>query len=143
VTEVVRIPPSLGLEIPSEIGGCLFWVGDIGPEWEDARAELIVAFEMSREAAKREESIVYVVKNDDLLGRDGPTRAMVSSGLVSAARTAALEGAPKGWTANVIAYDTSIPVGAVLERARFVLSNGITTGEIIHLGPGHIGKALV
>jgi hypothetical protein len=68
---------------------------------------------------------------------------MVASGLVSAARTAALEGASKGWTANVIAYDLGVEPAHVLERAQFVLGNGITTGEIIHMGPGHIGKALI
>lgn len=138
-----RIPPQLGLTTPSDLAGCLFWVGDVGPDWDDARAELSAAFVMAREAARSQDSIVYVVKNDDLLGRNGPIPAMISSGLVSAARTAALEGSSKGWTANVIAHDTSIPAEAVMERARFILSNWTTTGEVIHLGPGHIGKALV
>lgn len=60
---------------------------------------------MSRTAAQAEESFVYVVNHDDLLGRRGAGNAMVATGLLSAARTAAIEGARKGWTVNVIAYD--------------------------------------
>lgn len=138
-----RIPPSVGLPTtPAEGDGLIFWMDEVGPKWPDAKAELTEAFELSRRAAIDSASIVYVIRNDDLLGRNGATRAMVAAGLVSAARTAALEGARKGWTANVVAYDASIEPETVMGRANFVLDNGPTTGEIIHLGPGHIGKAL-
>lgn len=87
--------------------------------------------------------MVYIVRNDDLLGRNGPTPAMVASGLVSAARTAAIEGSRKGWTANVVAYDETAALSEVLDRAISVLEDGMITGELIHVGGGHIGKALI
>jgi hypothetical protein len=143
MTQLPRIPASLGVSVPNDIDGYIFWMDEVGSVWVDAKAELTEAFEGSRTAAQNANSFVYVVRNDDLLGRNGPTRAMVAAGLLSAARTAALEGAAKGWTANLIAYDLTVDVAEVMERALFVLANGLTTGEIIHMGPGHIGKALV
>ncbi|HEY7821796.1 MAG TPA: hypothetical protein VIG24_03125, partial [Acidimicrobiia bacterium] len=77
----------------------------VGENWDEVRAELERAFQMSRTAAQAEESFVYVVHHDDLLGRRGAGNAMVATGLLSAARTAAIEGSRKGWAANVVAYD--------------------------------------
>ncbi|HEY5889420.1 MAG TPA: hypothetical protein VIW94_01805 [Acidimicrobiia bacterium] len=138
-----RIPAAVEVTPSDDLAGFLFWMDDIGPGWQDVKSELTEAFTGAREAAKSETSMVFIVKNDDLLGRNGPTRAMAAAGLVSAARTAALEGVSKEWTANVVAYDLVVSPTEVLGRAKFVLENGITTGEIIHLGPGHIGKALI
>ena len=97
---------------------------------------------MAREAAVQERSFVFVVSNDDLLGRRGPGKAMVAAGLLSAARTAALEGVRKGWTANVVAYDEGVGAEMVEARARDLLEAGTVTGELVRVGPGHIGKAL-
>lgn len=143
MTERHRIPASLDREAYSHLEGHIFWMDRVGPGWEDVRAELTAAFESAREAAVAGRSMVFVVRNEDLLGRTGPTPAMVAAGLLSAARTAALEGVKKGWTANVIVYDSAVEPSQVMERAGFVLQNGVTTGETIHMGPGHIGKALV
>jgi hypothetical protein len=138
-----RIPITIDV-VPQPLeDGFLFWMDEIGDTWEDAAEELLEAFVGSQHAAQRETSIVYVVRNDDLLGRSGPTRAMVAAGLVSGARTAAIEGSRKGWTANVVAYDPSIIPQLVLERALLLLDDDLITGELVHLGPGHIGKALV
>jgi hypothetical protein len=30
----------------------------------------------------------------------------------------------------------------VLQRAVYLLEDGMISGELVHLGPGHIGKAL-
>jgi len=121
----------------------VFRAREVGDDWSEVRAELERAFDMSRAAAQREESFVYVVHHDDLLGRRGAGNAMVATGLLSAARTAAIEGWRKGWTANVVAYDDEADAGLVdawVERlARD--SSGVT-GELIRLGPSHIGKAL-
>lgn len=118
----------------------IFRASDVGDDWAEIRAELDRAFQMSRTAAGAGESFVYVVRTDDLLGRRGTGNAMVATGLLSAARTAALEGWSKGWTANVIAYDDD---GAdVDDWAERLLVSGQVTGELIHLGSGHIGKAL-
>jgi hypothetical protein len=138
MTEPVGTP-----DLPDDLPGLVFRAAEIGDDWAEARGDLTAAFELARQAATDAVSIVFIVRNDDLLGRQGAARAMVAAGLVSAARTAALEGTTKGWTANVLVHDASVPPEAVLERARFVLANGHTTGEVIHLGPGHIGKALV
>ncbi|MFB3051335.1 MAG: hypothetical protein ACE1Z0_05035 [Acidimicrobiia bacterium] len=114
----------------------------MGDDWGEIRAELDRAFQMSRAAARDEESFVYVVHHDDLLGRRGAGDAMVASGLLSAARTAALEGVRKGWTANVIARDENAdPKEVELWAERMLESHGVT-GELIRIGSTHIGKAL-
>jgi len=120
----------------------IYWTGQVGDDWADIRTELDRAFKMSRTAAQAEESFVYVVHNDDLLGKRGAGNAMVATGLLSAARTAAIEGSRKGWTANVIAYDDGADQKDVEQWAnRLVDSDGVT-GELIRIGPSHLGKAL-
>lgn len=115
----------------------------VGDDWDDVRAELDRAFQMSRTAAQAEESFVYVIHHDDLLGRRGAGNAMVATGLLSAARTAAIEGSRKGWTANVIAFDDDANEEQVHEWAERLAggSSGVT-GELIRVGSSHLGKAL-
>ena len=124
------------------MSGTVVWALQVSDVWDDIAAELARVFELSRAAAQSEESIVYVVRQDDLLGRRGPGNAIVATGLLSASRTAALEGTRKGWTSNVIAYDQDADRASVEAWAeRLVDSEGVT-GELIRVGPGHIGKAL-
>lgn len=85
---------------------------------------------------------MYVVRQDDLLGRRGSGNAIVACGLLSAARTAGLEGARRGWTANVVAYDEGSDRSVVEEWARRLLEAGDVNGELIRVGSGHIGKTL-
>jgi hypothetical protein len=121
----------------------IFKARRVTDDWHEVRAELDRAFQMSRAAARNEESIVYVVHHDDLLGRRGPGNAMVATGLLSAARTAAIEGSRRGWTANVVAYDNSADPEQVEEWAeRLATSSSGVTGELIRIGPSHLGKAL-
>jgi hypothetical protein len=120
----------------------IYRAGEVGDDWEDVRAELQRAFQMARAAAQAEESFVFVVHHDDLLGRRGPGMAMVATGLLSAARTAAIEGSRKGWTANVIAFDDEAGQSHVEEWAERMLDSNGVTGELIRLGPSHLGKAL-
>lgn len=121
----------------------IFRAEPVGEDWESVRAELDRAFQMSRTAAQNEESFVYVVHHDDLLGRRGAGNAMVATGLLSAARTAAIEGSRKGWTANVVAYDDDSHPDLVEGWAERLAedSHGVT-GEIIRIGSSHLGKAL-
>ncbi len=119
----------------------VFWSRDVSDDWSAVLAELERAFVFSKEAAGSGESFIYMVHGDDLLGRRGPGNAMVATGLLSAARTAALEGWSKGWTANVIAWDGA-DRGAAEALAGHLLGAGGVTGELIHLGPSHVGKAL-
>lgn len=121
----------------------IFRARPVGNDWGQVRAELERAFVMAREAARAEESFVFAVHHDDLLGRRGAGNAMVATGLLSAARTAALEGARKGWTANVVAYDDdSDPELVTLWAKRLADDSFGVTGELIRLGPAHLGKAL-
>lgn len=115
----------------------------VGENWDEVRAELERAFQMSRTAAQAEESFVYVVHHDDLLGRRGAGNAMVATGLLSAARTAAIEGSRKGWTANVVAYDDETDEATVRTWAEKLAQDpsGVT-GELIRVGSSHIGKVL-
>jgi hypothetical protein len=124
------------------VSGLVHWVEDVGEDWVAVLAELTRAFQLSRFAAQAEESIVYVVRQDDLLGRRGSGNAMVACGLLSAARTAALEGVRKGWTTNVVAFDEVADRAVVEEWARRLLDDGAINGELIRVGSGHIGKTL-
>lgn len=120
----------------------IHWAEQVGDDWAEARAELERAFQMSRTAAQAEESFVYVVHTDDLLGRRGAGNAMVATGLLSAARTAAIEGSRKGWTANVIAFDDAADRSDVEQWAEWMLDSTGVAGELIQVGSSHIGKAL-
>ena len=124
------------------MSGVIHWAEEVGEDWGEVRAELTRAFESTRAAAQAERSFVYVVRHDDLLGRRGTGNAMVAAGLLSAARTAALEGSRKGWTANVVAFDVPSDRAAVEAWAQRLLEGGDVTGELVRVGPGHIGKAL-
>ncbi len=116
--------------------------GEVGDEWEGVLGELTRAFEVTRAAALVGDPVVYVIDNDDLLGRRGPGRAMVATGLLSAARTAALEGTKTAWTVNVIAVtDGADPTLVEVWAGHLERSPGIT-GELLRIGPGHLGKAL-
>jgi hypothetical protein len=124
------------------MSGVVHRAGEVGEAWPEIMGELTRAFEVAREAATQEQSFVFVVRQDDLLGRRGSGNAMVAAGLLSAARTAALEGTRKGWTANVVALDDEADPGIVEIWTRRLVEDGAVTGELIRIGPGHIGKAL-
>ena len=121
----------------------IHWVGEVEDDWGQVRSELERAFVMAGEAARAGEAFVFVVNGDDLLGRRGAGNAMVATGILSAARTAALEGTRDGWTANVVAWEGSeAAAGSVREWAERMLASSGVTGELIRIGPGHLGKAL-
>jgi ABC-type branched-subunit amino acid transport system substrate-binding protein len=115
----------------------------VADDWDEVQAELTRAFQMAQEAAKAEENFVFVVHHDDLLGRRGAGNAMVATGLLSSARSAAIEGSRKGWTVNVVAFDDDADPELVQGWAERLAedSHGVT-GELIRLGPSHLGKAL-
>ena len=116
---------------------------EVSDDWGEIRSELKGAFELARSAAIAEESFVFVVHHDHLLGRRGAGNAMVATGLLSAARTAAIEGSRKGWTANVLAYDDSADDDLIDSWAeRLATDSHGVTGELIRLGSSHLGKAL-
>lgn len=111
-------------------------------EWEQARALLLSAFSSSQEAARAEAPIVYVVHGADLLGRRGAPSAMLATGLLSAARTAAIELSRQGAAVNVVAVgDDTDPAVTARWVARLAEPEG-PTGELVRLDAGHLGKAL-
>ncbi len=121
----------------------LFWAAEVSDDWGEVAAEMERAFRFARQAATEDESVAFVVNADDLLGRRGAGNAMVATGLLSAVRTLALEGWHKGWTANVIAWDGATGTREEAEAlAQHLASAGTVTGEVVRVGPGHIGKAL-
>ena len=120
----------------------IHWAPEVSDDWGEVLAALTRAFEATRAAAQAGDSIVYVVHNDDLLGRRGTGKAMVAAGLLSAARTAALEGIKDGWTVNVVALSAGTDPEAVADWADRLIESADVTGEVLRIGPDHIGKAL-
>ena len=120
----------------------IHWAPEVSDDWGEVLAALTRAFEATRAAAQAGDSIVYVVHNDDLLGRRGAGKAMVAAGLLSAARTAALEGIKDGWTVNVVAFSAGTDPETVADWADQLIESSDVTGEVLRIGPDHIGKAL-
>lgn len=111
-------------------------------DWPGAREVLLAAFAASQEAAVAESPIVYVVHGDDLLGRRGAPSAMVATGLLSAARTAAIELSRKQAAVNVVAVGDATPPESVARWIAHLSDPSGPTGEIVRLDAGHLGKAL-
>ena len=109
---------------------------DAPADFAGVEAALLDAFHRSQEAARNGEPIVYVLRQADLLGQDTVLGAMLASALLSGVRTLAAE----GHRANAIAVGDD-PAHA--EHWIGVLQQDVgLTGELIRLGPGHVGKAL-
>lgn len=146
----LRVPPArleglavAGVESGTTARGLVFWADPtVGDNWEDVLDEMTEAFVLSREAARAGAPVVYVVDSADLLGRRGAGKAMVATGLLSAARDLAQETVRAGIPANVIAIDEHTdPDKAAMWIAR-LLDNPGTTGELIRLGSTHLARAL-
>lgn len=139
---VLRIPEQWRTAFPRPPAGAVIAVDEVGDDWDSVSAELTAVFEASQAAARQGDPIVYVVRTDDLLGRRGAGRAMVACGVLSAARTAALELLEQGLPVNVLALEEDTPAAAVSRWAVRLLEPDGPTGELVHLGAGHLGKAL-
>lgn len=111
-------------------------------DWEATRSTLMRVFEVSRRAAQSDASIVYVVHGDDLLGRRGAPSAMAATGILSAARTAAIELSRKGAVVNVVAVGDDTPPDTVARWVGHLFDPHGPTGELIRLDASHLGKAL-
>ena len=146
----LRVPPGweerlaqAGVNPGTTAQGLVFWADQqLGDDWPDVAQEMMEAFILSREAARAGAPVVYVVDSADLLGRRGAGRAMVATGLLSAARDLAQETVRAGIPVNVLATDqTTDPRQAATWIARLLQSPG-TTGELIRLGATHLARAL-
>lgn len=131
----------IALDLPE---GTLVWVTapSIADGWEEVLAELTGVFEASQRAATAGAPIIYVVDGDDLLGRNGTGRAMVACGLLSAARSAAIENRKSKVSVNVIALESAIPPETVGQWVVSLARSGGPMGELVRLGGDHLGKAL-
>lgn len=127
---------------PNEQPGLVFGATEVGDDWPAVRLILLEAFRLTQLALGEEEPIVYVISNDDLLGRNGPGSAAVAAGLVAGARTAGIEFAKAGVPINVLAIDAETTGEQVERWVSLLLESGGPQGELIHLGTGHLGKAL-
>ncbi len=110
--------------------------------WGTARAALFEAFVATREAVVAGLPVVVIVHGDDLLGRRGAPAAMVACGLLSGARTAAIEGRKTGIPVNVLAVEDDTSPAVVASWVGRLAAKGGPSGELVHLGSAHLGKAL-
>ncbi len=150
----LRIPPghetleaallATGLRHGSADEGLVFVASGpaLGEEWDAIAHELEEAFTFSQQAVRAGANIVYVVAGEDLLGQRGAGAAMVACGLLSAARTVGFEGAKPGFTANTVAPEAGADTGDTARWISRMLDSHGSTGELVRVGAGHIGKAL-
>ena len=132
-----------GVEPGTTAQGLVFWADQaLSDKWEDVLDEMTEAFVLSREAARAGAPVVYVVGSADLLGRRGAGKAMVATGLLSAARDLAQETVRAGIPVNVLATDESTEPGVVANWIARLLDRPGTTGELIRLGSTHLARAL-
>jgi hypothetical protein len=126
--------------------GTLVFVADpaVGDDWEAVLAEFEEAFALTREALAAGAPVVYVVDQRDLLGQRGVGAAMIATGLLSGARSAAFEMRRAGVPVNVLATEeATLPAAVAGWAARFAEAvPGGPTGELVRLGGDHVGKAL-
>lgn len=144
---VLRCPPfelsaALRSFAPEETG--LVFVADPanGDDWTDISAELADVFRFTKQSLAAGLPVVFLVHNDDLLGRNGPGRAMVATGLLSAARSAAVEHRKDRVPVNVIAYQEGTDHELIARWCGLLMEKEGPTGDLIHLGSDHLGKAL-
>ena len=132
-----------GVHAGSTHQGLVFWADQtLGDDWEEVLDEMNEAFMLSREAARAGAPVVYVVHTADLLGRRGAGRAMVATGLLSAARDLAQETVRAGISANVLTTDDKGDPNTVATWVHRLLDCPGTTGELIRLGSTHLARAL-
>ncbi|MPZ52271.1 MAG: hypothetical protein GEU79_05980 [Acidimicrobiia bacterium] len=141
MTETIRTDDDLR-ELLGEVNGTVFQAAPEGSSWDACARELTTAYQLSKQAVERGDPVVYVVHNDDLLGRRGAVGAMVATGLLSAARTLALETAKAGVSINVLAVDDTSSNDQIAVWVQRLLESHCPTGEVVHLGATHLGKAL-
>jgi len=124
--------------------GSLVFVAEptIPDQWAAVAAELSEAFELSQAAVRGGGAVAYLVNSDDLLGRRGPGRAMVACGLLSAARSLAIETARAGVPVNVVAVSESTSPEIAGYWVEMLCQPDGPNGELIRLSGDHLGKTV-
>jgi hypothetical protein len=79
-------------------------------DWPSTLGALEQLFEAAKAAAAEGSSVVFIISSDALLGRTGALDAMAAVGIVSAARTMALEVRKQGATVNCLATNRQTPL---------------------------------
>jgi D-serine deaminase-like pyridoxal phosphate-dependent protein len=128
--------------LPLPEGALIFVANPAVSDWTAVLDELTAAYQLSQAAVRAGGPIVYLVENDDLLGRRGIGSAMVACGLLSAARTLALETAQAGSPVNVIALGTATAQDSLKVWVELLCRPDGPSGELVRLGADHLGKAL-
>ncbi len=150
IRSYLRVPPGwderlsrAGVVAGAIAHGLVFWADQtLEDDWQDVSDEMMEAFTLSQGAARAGAPVVYVVDSADLLGRRGAGKAMVATGLLSAARDLAQETVRAGIPANVLATDGSTNPQTVATWIARLLDSPGTTGELIRLGSTHLARAL-
>jgi NAD(P)-dependent dehydrogenase (short-subunit alcohol dehydrogenase family) len=120
----------------------VFQANDVDDDWNHVATELKAAFDATRPAAIEGHPVVYIVSSDALLGRTGAGNAMVATGLLSAARTLAVEMARARVPVNVLGVGPDTQPATIATWAERLLEPGGPTGELLQLEGTQIGKAL-
>jgi hypothetical protein len=109
------------------------------PEVEDFAAvetALTDAFRRAQEAARASQPMVFVLRNEHLLGQRGAPGAMLANALLSGMRTLAAEGHP----ANAIATGEEAEPEDLRHWISLLSEGRGVAGELIHVGAKHVGK---
>lgn len=132
-----------GVESGTVEDGLVFVVDETVGTWDAVAEELHEAFLLCKRSFTAGAPTVFVAHNDDLLGRRGACPAMAACGLLSGARAMAIEGRKGSVRANMVAFEDDTEPAEVARWVLALLDEGSISGEVIHLGGGHLGKALV
>jgi hypothetical protein len=100
---------------------------------------LLDAFTRSQQAARDGEPIVFVLANEDLLGRNGAPGAILANALLSGMRTLAAE----GHAANAVAVGPDADPEDLQHWIAELQSGRGVSGELVHVHAKHVGKIQV
>jgi hypothetical protein len=101
---------------------------------EDLELQLLEQFTAAREALLAGRPVIFEVSASDLLGHGGVADAALANAMVGLARALALEGVRAGWRVNVVARESGGDVDTAF------LDDLALTGQLLHLGSGHLGR---
>lgn len=110
--------------------------------WDEAEAELMDLFVLSKEAVVAHAPVVYLVETSAVLGRSAVLDSALANGLVGAARNIAFEGRRKDQYATVISVSAGQSAASVIEAVQFAVSTAAGSGQVVTLGAEHIGAML-
>ncbi len=107
---------------------------------EDA---LLAAFLAARDALLADRVVVFVVRDEDLLGHGAAADAALAGGLVGMVRALAIEGVRDGWRINALALSASVTESDRDTWIQRLSEPSGATGELFMLGDLHLGKVSV